>query len=183
VSKIPGRNVKYMDEKERVQHMLLAKDGKLWQRDPDAEDDPGVAKHKEYDTSGARATFGDADGWAIFVVSSAGVFYGANSVEGELHHSSLLAGASVRAAGEIRVIGGKLEGLTPLSGHYKPGNDHLAYALGQLASRGVDIGAAKVGDVSVQSDGIAINWFRAADYLANGAAGTPVPPPPGRPAD
>jgi hypothetical protein len=174
------RKVEYMDGKRRAEHMVLAKDGKLWQRaNPDAQP-AGSDDFKPYDTGSANATYGKATGWAIFVISTAGVIYASPSQEGVLHHSSLLAGAAVRAAGEIRVISGQLQGLTPLSGHYKPGNDHLAYALGQFASRGVDVGEAKVGDVQLRDDAMEINWYRAADYLANGANGTRVPEPAGR---
>ena len=190
-SLLGSKTVTYMDADERARHMLLAKESRLWQRKPGVEiGDPekGLETGKpddyaEYDTASSASTFGGASGWAIFVVSSAGIFYAANSVENELHHSSLLAGASVRAAGEIRVIGGKLMGLTPLSGHYKPGNDHLLYALQQLAARGVDVGSAVVGDAKPSTGKLELTWFGAADYLANGAGGTPVAAPPGRPAD
>jgi hypothetical protein len=160
------RKVDYIDQQsERQKYMLLAKDGKLWQ------------ERKEYSTLTAYAPFGGASGWAIFVVSAAGVFYGAEAREGKFHHSTIMAGAAVRAAGEIRVEGGKLIGITPYSGHYRPGSDHLLYALQQLESRGVDSGGAAVAHVT--DAGRTCTWFEAKDYIAHGENGTPIARPAG----
>jgi hypothetical protein len=162
------KSVDYLDEEERKKFMLLSQGGMLMQN------------RQPYNTQASFAPWGQASGWSIFVVSAAGVFYAAEPKENKLHHSSLLAGGAVRAAGEIRVVGGKLEGITPLSGHYRPGNDHLRYAVQQLEARGVDIGATAVGDVTTKPAGnIDVQWFRAPDYLANGTAGTRVPRPAG----
>ena len=113
------------------------------------------------------------------------MFYAAEPVAGKLHHSSIMAGAAVRAAGEIRVASGKLVGVTPLSGHYRPGNDHLHYAVLQLAMRGVDLGDTKVGHIVPKPDGggIQLKWFRAIPYLTRYDTAKPTDEPRGRPAD
>ena len=56
----------------------------------------------------------------IFVLSQQHQLYVGQKVKGRLHHSSFTAGAPTNAAGNIRVHNGKLVGLKPQSGHYRP---------------------------------------------------------------
>jgi inhibitor of KinA sporulation pathway (predicted exonuclease) len=56
-----------------------------------------------------------------------------------IHHSSLLAGADVVAAGRMMIRGGKLEALLFVSGHYKTGSEAACPALNELTRVGVDI--------------------------------------------
>jgi hypothetical protein len=56
----------------------------------------------------------------IFVLSREQQLYVGQKIKGRLHHSSFTAGAPTIAAGNIRANHGKLIGLKPQSGHYRP---------------------------------------------------------------
>ena len=59
---------------------------------------------------------------------------------GEFHHSSLLSGEPVSAAGEIKVNEGVLEVLSDKSGHYQPSLEYTQQAIQQLGRDGIDVG-------------------------------------------
>lgn len=61
------------------------------------------------------------------------------------HHSSFFAGASVEVAG-VLVCGGNgaLQQVFPHSGHYRPGDRHVAHLLQFLARHGVNLAALEV---------------------------------------
>jgi hypothetical protein len=67
-----------------------------------------------------KATSKNGTGWACFVISPDDRLYSDSHVNGKFHHSSFLAGAPVKGAGEIVVERGALSAFTPKSGHYKP---------------------------------------------------------------
>ncbi|HET6811847.1 MAG TPA: hypothetical protein VFH50_12630 [Acidimicrobiales bacterium] len=167
-----GKNVQYgLSESERSRFMVLAKEGQLY-RDGAPMD------------TAANETVASGSGWAIFVLSTAGVFYAESHKQGEFHHSTFLAGGAVRAAGELQVGGGRLVKITGKSGHYRPTSEHLRYAVGQLEKRGVDLSATQVGDFQKNPDGtpkkdaddkLIFSWYRAADYLEHGPAAAPIP--------
>lgn len=77
------------------------------------------ARGQALDTS-RMATAASGPGWAIYVVSADGDLHVAPHSVGHRHHSSLLAGADVAGAGEIRVERGRVAALSNKSGHYQP---------------------------------------------------------------
>ena len=79
-------------------------------------------------------------GAAVFVMGARGDIHVASHSVGEYHHSSLLAGASVAGAGEIRVSQGRVTWLSNKSGHYMPSEAHLIQVLHQLQKAGVPLG-------------------------------------------
>jgi transposase-like protein len=70
---------------------------------------------------------------AIYVMSSKGVFHIDEAWSGLRHHSSLLAGANVPCAGEMRIRNGELELVSNESGHYKPNAINFLQVLHQLS--------------------------------------------------
>ena len=70
---------------------------------------------------------------AMFVMDAQGDFYVSNFQEVRVfHHSSLVAGGEVAAAGEIEVINGKLESINDRSGHYRGTPEFSKQALDRL---------------------------------------------------
>jgi len=96
-----------------------------------------------FDTTESVTQFG-GPGWAIYVMSPTGNLHASPHSVGHRHHSSLLAGAEVAGAGEIKVLGGKLVHISNKSGHYAPGAAHLLQALFLLNKRGVDLNQTRV---------------------------------------
>ena len=118
-------------------YMILVEDGRLVQRGFKANGRSRI-DHDQFSTK-YHETVHSGQGWAIFVVSAAGVWYGASHEEGEFHHSSFLSGAAVKAAGEFKVKKGKVQEISGKSGHYRPLSAQLVWALGQLHMRGADL--------------------------------------------
>ncbi|WP_157592017.1 hypothetical protein [Solirubrobacter soli] len=165
------------DPAEREQYRLRFDGGGLYQKHPHR----GLTT---FDTASGRAAYSGASGWGIFVVSMGGAFFAGLGQEGKFHHSSFLGGAPVSVAGELRGDDGILEGITPMSGHYRPSNTHLHHAVTLLAANGVKLDVAKVGHIVSKAEGGAgLRWVDANDFLANGEKAAEVPPPPGRTAD
>jgi hypothetical protein len=102
------------------------------------------ADHRvQFDSVNLVTQFG-GKGWAIYVMSEQGnIHVSAHSV-GHRHHSSLLAGADVSGAGEIKVLGGRLTHISNKSGHYGPGAAHLVQVLYLLQKRGVNLSQTQV---------------------------------------
>jgi hypothetical protein len=74
-----------------------------------------------FDTKGANPTPITGRPAAIFVVNAEGAMFASNQSHLYMfHHSSILAGTPVAAAGEITVIDGVIETITTCSGHYRP---------------------------------------------------------------
>ena len=89
------------------------------------------------DTSG-MTTAKAGPGWAIYVMSANGHIHVTSHVVGHRHHSSLLAGESVAAAGELKVRkGGFLEEITNKTGHYQAKLAHYTQMLHQLEKSNV----------------------------------------------
>jgi len=79
-------------------------------------------------------------GDCIYVLSPGGDFYAAvetRATQLHFHHSSLLAGEDVAAAGHMK--GGGFLYLDLESGHYKPGMQHMYNAVKALKDKGVDL--------------------------------------------
>jgi hypothetical protein len=58
---------------------------------------------------------------------------------GSFQHSSFLQGSRVSAAGSIKIKDGKLVGLSPLSGHYRPTASNFRAFMQSLREAGVDM--------------------------------------------
>ncbi|WP_342358420.1 hypothetical protein [Terrarubrum flagellatum] len=76
-------------------------------------------------------------GFAIYVVSAEGNLHVSSHSAGLRHHSSLLAGAPVACAGEIKVDNGRIMMLTNKSGHYVPAPFYLAQVIRHFAQQGI----------------------------------------------
>lgn len=124
--------VRYLDETERAHHLLHISEGLIY----DAAGNP-------FDTADAKNVF-SAEGRAIFVMDEHGQLYASKFQQvGEFHHSSLLAGAPIAAAGEMEVKNGKLVLISDKSGHYHPKPFFTKQALHQLKVEGIDLAGVK----------------------------------------
>jgi len=92
----------------------------------------------KFDTENLVTHFG-GKGWAIYVMSDTGNIHASSHSVGYRHHSSLLAGANVAGAGEMRVLQGKLVNISNKSGHYAPAAAHLLQVLHVLRKRRVSL--------------------------------------------
>lgn len=81
---------------------------------------------------------------AIWVLSPADKFYSHVVKIGRFHHSSLLAGTEIKAAGEWGVEAGKLKWVNGKSGHYRPELARFIEGLELLSKSGAAAGDAKV---------------------------------------
>lgn len=79
------------------------------------------------------------NGQEIFVMSPEGDLHMASHKIGKYHHSSLLAGTNVAAAGAMKAQGGKIELVTDKSGHYQPKREQMVQLLQRLAKEGVSL--------------------------------------------
>jgi hypothetical protein len=97
----------------------------------------GTSKNP-YDTSKERSQF-LGDGYAIYVMDRQGTFYAGNQKVGLFHHSSLVGGAAVAGAGELKIEKGKLTFISNESGHYQPDPEHFIQVLNELRSHHIDL--------------------------------------------
>jgi hypothetical protein len=97
----------------------------------------GTSKNP-YDTSKERSQF-LGDGYAIYVMDRQGTFYAGNQKVGLFHHSSLIGGAAVAGAGELKIEKGKLTFISNESGHYQPDPEHFIQVLNELRSHHIDL--------------------------------------------
>jgi len=118
-------------------------------------------------------------GWAIFVLSMNGMLYKGthdNSEHG-FFHSCFLAGAKVAAAGEIKIRNGRMEAVSPKSGHYQPGADEMVRILTWIQNVH-PLGGCRVQWFVREANGalrilgnmgggiVKIEWYDAAQFLA-----------------
>ena len=81
----------------------------------------------------------DQQGLAIFVMDSQGELWLSFEAKAKyFHHSSLLAGGPVAAAGEMIIFQGKLYGINNQSGHYQPPPIVIKRVLSVLHAKGID---------------------------------------------
>jgi len=123
-----GSEVRYLSDAERQQHKLVFREGKIYHADG-----------RLFDTSGV-VRIGPSSGRAIFAMDENGELYASlTPAVGKFHHSSLLAGQPVAAAGELRVRNGVLELISDQSGHYSPSQEYTQQALAVLQRNGIDL--------------------------------------------
>ncbi len=120
------QNVRYLNSYERHDYIIRAVGGNTC----------GLTDHNgtAYDTEPESTEF-SGEGWAIFVMDQKDVIYAGTHVLGIFHHSSFLAGAPVKSAGEMIVTTGVLRVLTGKSGHYKPGPEETRRMLAVLIAK------------------------------------------------
>jgi hypothetical protein len=123
--------VEFMKRDERVEHLLIVKDGLCYQG--------GVP----YSCDTKSGTGYVAVKAATFAMDRYGNLFSkkvaAASREGlRFNHSTYLAGKEVICAGTITCLDGKLLKITNMSGHYRPNADALRSALIMIGSEGVD---------------------------------------------
>ena len=103
-----------------------------------------------YDRTGAKldtatmSTFQKGRGYGIYVMSAQGNLHVTSMELGRRHHSSVLAGAPVAAAGEMKVTGGILEFISNDSGHYQPSGAHFLQIFHHLQKRGVSLDGCEI---------------------------------------
>ena len=78
----------------------------------------------------------------IFVADSSGRLYIGIKETGTFQHTSFVRGSRVAAAGMIAVKEGRLTGLSPLSGHYRPPTSNFRAFVKSLKGQGVDLEGA-----------------------------------------
>ena len=123
--------VEYLDAEQREQR-------RIWV------DDQGLIRDVEgrlFDTTRGRTVIeGGGQGRAIFVMDRLGNIYASNFQKvGQFHHSSFLSGGPVAAAGELRVVDGKLEMISDRSGHYVPAPEFKKQMVEMLRNAGVKV--------------------------------------------
>jgi hypothetical protein len=125
--------VRYLTEDERKPYALTFRDGYIWNADGNL-----------FDTTDAVSLHSDV-ARAIFVMDADGNFYAAKDHRtGEFHHSSLVAGAPVAAAGELEVVGGVLRVISDRSGHYRPRSVHTAQAIDRLEKNNIPFQGVRI---------------------------------------
>lgn len=76
----------------------------------------------------------------IFVADTSFRLYVGIKDSGSFQHSSFLQGGRISAAGLIKIKNGRLQSLSPLSGHYRPPTSNFRAFLTSLKAEGVDMG-------------------------------------------
>lgn len=122
------RTVHYMPNWEREECRLFV----------DAEGRLRSAKDRTlFDTARGVSPWDD-ESHAIFVMDGSGNLYATLDFPiGRVHHSSLLAGAPVVGAGEIKVRAGRLLAMNRQSGHYQPTTEMNALVMQTLIAQGL----------------------------------------------
>jgi len=111
---------------QRFSYLVMFHGGKMYQ------------KGKLLSTRTMRTHF-SKDGWAIFVISTSGLWYLGSHVVGKFQHSSFLGGRPVLSAGKIKVENGEPVLITAKSGHYTPTMDQFLAGLRSLNKLGVNM--------------------------------------------
>src|SRR5258708_16978164 len=123
----------YLSEAGRAPYALKFRDGHICD-----------AYENLFDTSDADSLHTDF-GRAIFVMDADGNFYASKEhIYGKFHHSSLVAGGPVAAAGEIEVAEGMLTALSDRSGHYLPTRGFTDQAIDQLKKKNISFQGVKL---------------------------------------
>ena len=87
----------------------------------------------------------DRNGFAIYVMDGAGnIYYSFDHQQGSFHHSSLMAGEDVAAAGDMTILRGRLVEISNSSGHYRPPPRSMPQVVGRLKELGVDFEGVEI---------------------------------------
>jgi len=133
-------NVKYFTPREQDAAEVVIQGGKFYQKKVDAGGNVvvgGDGKPQLEPLNTRRPGGGEK---AIFVMDGQGRIFATNTQkEGEVHHSSLLAGQPVAMGGELKVVDGVLQEINNFSGHYKPDTEQFNLARRHLADQGVPV--------------------------------------------
>ncbi len=126
------KNVKYFSKNEQQESKVFIKNGLLVNKEGEA-----------IDTKTAPSIGGSNQ--AIYVMDKFGELYIYNQHKiNYIHHSSLLAGGDIAAAGMIEVEGGIIKHIDLESGHYKPPPNSMASVLDRLDFLNADLSLLKV---------------------------------------
>ena len=98
-----------------------------------------MAKDKKPLDTAKMTSFHSGPGHAIYVMSQQRNLHVHSHVIGGYHHSSLMGGAPVFGAGEMKVNKGSLELLTNKSGHYQPARESLYCVLSLLQHESIPL--------------------------------------------
>jgi hypothetical protein len=98
-----------------------------------------MAKDKKPIDTAKMTSFHSGPGYAIYVMSQQRNLHIHSHVIGGYHHSSLMGGAPVFGAGEVKINKGNLELLTNKSGHYQPARESLYCVLSLLQHESVPL--------------------------------------------
>ncbi len=154
--------VQYFDMVSRQRFVIEPQgDGTLFCRKPKNSGGAGgfpTFELEPLDTSQSKAAFGDRDGMAIWVQGPSGRFYSSTeSAKGKFHHSSFLAGHDVKAAGDWKVVNGKLMAISAASGHYQPPLESLQGVLDDLRRTSASLLAGVKVEVYAAADGAPVS--------------------------
>ncbi|KAL3532068.1 hypothetical protein ACH5RR_005589 [Cinchona calisaya] len=128
-TKLRKQCIKYLGPQEREHYEYLVTEGKILHKQTE----------KPLDTMK-----GSAGAKWIFVMSTFQRLYAGEKKKGTFHHSSFLAGGVTLAAGRLVVVDGKLESISPYSGHYRPTEDSLDSFLQFLKANGVNLDEVEI---------------------------------------
>ena len=119
----------------------------------------GIPYNTAYDK-----TLHSGEGFAIFVVGPKNDFYAGSHIGGVFHHSSFLADAAVKAAGEIKTdANGNVTYISAKSGHYRPTDEENRLMLQMFQNHGVDL--SKVKFSCFAGPGETLEFANAQEYL------------------
>jgi hypothetical protein len=130
---VDDRLVKYDETAESQEKTLVEVRGGAVYRSQ-ASDEKGA----KVDTANSVTHFSGA-GYEIFVVDDKNQIHMASHKLGKFHHSSLLAGANVSMAGEMKIVDGKITYMSNKSGHYVPTLTNFIQFLHFLEKDGVPL--------------------------------------------
>jgi hypothetical protein len=171
------KSARYVDEAERLKYRLQFKGGQAYMYAPNgngnAKGNLVLANSAQYAPKGKEFYPEMVDetqtGWAGFALSMAGEFYMAPHVtagagqRASLYHSSYFAGKGVLCAGTIKIVNGKVVGISNGSGHYAPSAREVVTAVQMLVTHGVSQNGITVW-VYPADHGVTVRAFMDASY-------------------
>lgn len=134
-------NFNYLNAEQRLDYLLLIKNGRLYNYSKNAAFDSGTGFSGPNSVAYAMDT--DERLFSTGDVKGVGV---------DWNHSSLLSGHAVICAGEIKVQQGRLLEIDNNSGHYKPDTQNLSDCVKSLIQAGLDPQTFRVSDKSKGRD-------------------------------
>ena len=132
VLKIKHHRVIYLSQEERRNYEVIVDQGKLYYKDN------GELVGNMFEPGGLSG---------IYVMDLQGrIYISYEKSTGYFHHSSLVGGESVAAAGEITVIDGEVMRINRSSGHYQPRSRNFIQFVNKLKLLGADLSEAELND-------------------------------------